>query len=231
MSKKYMISSGHAKYVRGASGFIDEVDEARKVANRVSAILKADYGATGAVFHDDTSRTQRDNLNRIVATHNAKDRDIDVSVHFNAATASATGVEVLHYGNRKALAAKMSAAMAKALSLKDRGEKTRADLAFLRGTNKPAILLEVCFVSNRNDAESYRKNFDALCEAIAHVIADFIGASATVKTASASKTHKVVKGDTLYSIAKKYGTTVAKIKSANGLKSDTIAVGKSLKIK
>lgn len=236
MSNAFYISSGHGKYVRGASGFIDEVDEARKVANEVARILKADYKATGYVFHDDTSRSQGVNLNTIVKAHNSKERGIDVSVHFNAATASATGVEVLHYGNRAALATKMSAAMAKALGLRDRGEKKRADLAFLRGTNRPAILLEVCFVSNRADAEAYRKNFDDLCEAIAGVMADFIGAkkaaSSKVEPAKASaKTHKVVKGDTLYAIARKYKTTVAAIKKANALKSDDLSIGQTLKIK
>ena len=43
-------------------------------------------------------------------------------------------------------------------------------------------------------------------------------------------THKVKSGETLYSIATKYGTTVAKIKSANGLRSDNIVVGQTLKI-
>ena len=43
-------------------------------------------------------------------------------------------------------------------------------------------------------------------------------------------THKVKSGETLYSIATKYGTTVAKIKSANGLRSDNIGVGQTLKI-
>ncbi|WP_274639661.1 LysM peptidoglycan-binding domain-containing protein [Tenacibaculum larymnensis] len=42
--------------------------------------------------------------------------------------------------------------------------------------------------------------------------------------------HKVVSGDTLSKIAKKYSTTVAKIKADNGLTSDTIYVGKTLSI-
>jgi LysM repeat protein len=42
--------------------------------------------------------------------------------------------------------------------------------------------------------------------------------------------YKVVSGDTLYGIARKRSTTVAKIKSANSLKSDTIRPGQTLKI-
>lgn len=42
--------------------------------------------------------------------------------------------------------------------------------------------------------------------------------------------YQVTKGDTLYGIARKRGTTVAKIKAANKLSSDTIRPGQSLRI-
>jgi len=42
--------------------------------------------------------------------------------------------------------------------------------------------------------------------------------------------HKVRRGDTLGKIARKYGSSVSKIKRANGLKSSTIRVGQRLKI-
>ena len=47
---------------------------------------------------------------------------------------------------------------------------------------------------------------------------------------AATVTHKVAKGDTLTSLAKKYNTTVESLKSANGLRGDTISLGQSLKI-
>ncbi|HEY1173198.1 MAG TPA: LysM peptidoglycan-binding domain-containing protein [Verrucomicrobiae bacterium] len=43
-------------------------------------------------------------------------------------------------------------------------------------------------------------------------------------------THEVKSGDTLYGIAKKYGTTAKAIKSSNGLKTDRINVGQKLKV-
>ena len=53
------------------------------------------------------------------------------------------------------------------------------------------------------------------------------------KTTSKStvKTHTVKKGETLSSIAKRYGCTVNDLKKWNGLKSNTVVVGKKLKIK
>ena len=43
-------------------------------------------------------------------------------------------------------------------------------------------------------------------------------------------THKVVSGDTLSALAKRYGTTVKELKDINGLKSDLIKVGQTLKL-
>lgn len=42
--------------------------------------------------------------------------------------------------------------------------------------------------------------------------------------------HTVRKGDTLYSLARRYGTTVSKIKRANGLSSNVIRTGKTYTI-
>ena len=48
---------------------------------------------------------------------------------------------------------------------------------------------------------------------------------------ASTKTVKVGKGDTLGAIAQRNGTTVAKIKKLNGLKSNTIQIGQKLRVK
>jgi LysM repeat protein len=53
----------------------------------------------------------------------------------------------------------------------------------------------------------------------------------TAKRSTGSSSHTVVRGDTLYGIALKNKTTVAKIKSLNGLKSDLIRPGQRLKLR
>ena len=175
MTKTIVISSGHGRYVRGAGRFIDEVDEARRVVEAVAKYLR-ERGATVYVYHDDTSRTQRDNLNAIVAYHNSKQRSLDVSVHFNAAgvTDAPRGCEVLYY-DAKQSAANVSKAMAVAGCFKDRGAKERRDLAFTSRSNMPALLLEVCFVDSKADVELYQRNFDAICVAIAVSLAKEAG--------------------------------------------------------
>lgn len=49
-------------------------------------------------------------------------------------------------------------------------------------------------------------------------------------SSSGGGSYKVVQGDTLYGIARKRNSTVAKIKAANGLTSDLIRPGQTLKI-
>jgi N-acetylmuramoyl-L-alanine amidase len=165
-----VISSGHGKIVRGAAGFLDEVDEARRVVEEVAEMLE-EWGVSVLVFHDDISKSQSENLKAIVSYHNEQTRDLDVSVHFNAfeKTDKPMGTEVL-YLTQAALAAEMSAAIAKAGDFLNRGAKKRTDLAFLNNTREPAILIEVCFVDSAADTRNYLKHFNAICKAIAEVI-------------------------------------------------------------
>jgi N-acetylmuramoyl-L-alanine amidase len=168
---KIAISSGHGKYVRGASGFIDEVEEARKVVPEVRKFLLA-AGHQCVEFHDDTSTTQSENLNTIVNWHNKQTRDVDVSVHFNAyiQTDGGRGCEVLYVSSaNEDAASRVSLAISEAGGLINRGAHKRSDLYFLNGTEQPAILLEICFVDAAADVEAYQQNFEAICEAIAAV--------------------------------------------------------------
>ncbi|MES2599076.1 MAG: LysM peptidoglycan-binding domain-containing protein [Verrucomicrobiota bacterium] len=56
-------------------------------------------------------------------------------------------------------------------------------------------------------------------------------AKSTAKKSTGSSTHTVAKGDTLYGLAIKNKTTVAKIKAASGLTSDLIRPGQKLKLR
>jgi N-acetylmuramoyl-L-alanine amidase len=164
------ISSGHGKYIRGASGYLDEVDEARRVVDRVAELL-TDAGVEVFVFHDNVSDEQSENLDRIVSWHDQQSRDLDVSVHFNAyeETTKPMGTECL-YLTQQAIAADMSAAIAAATGLPNRGAKKRTDLAFLNGTDEPAILIETVFVDSSADAAAYEENFEEICAVITHVL-------------------------------------------------------------
>ena len=172
MTRRIAISSGHGLKIRGAEGYLDEVDEARRVVDRVAGLCR-ENGVECAKYHDDVSTTQNENLERIVNWHNDQIRDLDVSVHFNAHqdTSKPMGTEVWYY-SEDVLAAEMSDAIANAGGFLDRGVKWTADLYFLNNTARPALLLEICFVDSSSDAAHYRDNFNNICLSIAETLAE-----------------------------------------------------------
>jgi len=169
------ISSGHGKFVRGAKGHLDEVDEARRVVDEVARILRGSNVAV-TVFHDDVSRSVNANLNAIVSAHKRAARQRNVSVHFNAfsKTDAPRGTEVCHR-NQPTFAGNVSKAMADAGRFINRGQKPRTNLFFLNQLSN-AILLEVCFVDSSADAALYKTHFAAICSGIAQQL----GAGAVV---------------------------------------------------
>jgi len=93
-------------------------------------------------------------INDAVSICNSNKVDLAISNHFNAGRG--TGVEVLYCTGSTAganLAAKVSAAIAKAYGLTNRGAKPRSDLGFLNRTNATAILIEWGFVDAPNNAD------------------------------------------------------------------------------
>lgn len=171
---RIVISAGHGKFVRGASGIIDEVDEARKVTTGVTGALSL-LGVGVVLYWDDISRSQSENLKRIVDFHNSQTRDVDVSIHFNSAgaTSKPLGTEVLYLTDKglsigKPVLDKICAAS----GLKNRGMVHRPNLYFLKNTEKPAILVEVCFVDSSADVAIYRAKFNEICKAIAEGLAE-----------------------------------------------------------
>ncbi|OKL37691.1 cell wall hydrolase [Domibacillus mangrovi] len=116
----------------------------------------------------------------------AKDNggDVFVSIHVNAASASASGTETYYYaaGNpyvadSKLLATKIQKRMLAAWNLKDRGVKP-GDLSVLRENNMPAALAELGFISNAGDAAKMKSDYSMkiMSKAIYYGILDYYDA-------------------------------------------------------
>lgn len=130
-------------------------------------------------------------LNQLVRDINTMEPDLVVSLHCNAAEAkTATGTETLYWNTSakgKQLAECVQARMVKALGLADRGVKPRDNLAILRGTKCPAIIVEPFFISNGAD---YKKvDIDALAKAILMGVSDYVGNVDTSAGQSAGQTN------------------------------------------
>lgn len=108
---------------------------------------------------------------------NALNPDIVVSLHSNASpNLSATGTETLYWhtsSKGKTLAACIQPHMVKVLGLPDRGCKSRDNLAVLRDTKCPAVIVEPFFISTTKDYLVAAQKVDELAQAIADGIEDY----------------------------------------------------------
>ena len=185
------ISSGHSINCQGASDIINEVTEARKIVDRIYQLCK-DIGIEVYKYHD-TSSSSSQNLKNIVNWHNQFKDGIDVSIHFNAYqhTSNSMGTEVCYYSQSQ-LANQVSSAISKASGLKNRGAKERKGLYVLRNTNKPMLLIEVCFCDSSYDVQKYQENFDKICLAIIEAL--------TGKTTQVNNTNNNSNNDKIYRV-------------------------------
>lgn len=163
------ISSGHSTKCQGANGYLNEVAEATRVTDELAIMLRS-YGIEVETFHDTKSTTQQKNLQTITDWHNDQDRELDLSVHFNASqqTNKPMGTE-MWYITQELLAQELSAAVA-TVGFKNRGPKYSDSLWFLNQTTMPSVLLEICFVDSTADADLYNKSFDAIIKALGTVL-------------------------------------------------------------
>lgn len=167
---------GHYGDGTGARGIIDEVQYARKFIKRIYEICVAnDVPAT--YFEDKISKNQTQNINNLIAHHNQDRNGFIVSGHLNASgsvTDQGIGAEVLYY-DQVTVALKVVEAICNASGMKNRGAKKRTDLGVLVRTYEPAILIEFGFVTSKKDVELMDQHFEAICRAVAKVLATHIG--------------------------------------------------------
>ncbi len=163
----------------GAVGFLNESDETRRVGYALEELFRK-AGDTVIDCTNDRADTVTGNLSKICAMANAQKLDLFVSIHFNAG--GGKGCEVYTYGGRKLeQAVGVLDEMAK-LGFVNRGVKDGSNLYVIRHTDAAAMLVEVCFVDTKSDAELYTKTgVDEIAKAIYEGITGKI--SAGVETA------------------------------------------------
>ena len=231
--RKIFLSAGHSvnpKRDRGAAGngYI-EGEQALEFRNILYDELKK-LGVTATVDKPDSILADSITFFKNITSSDS----IVLDIHFNAATPKATGTETLVPSNpsafEKLLASKLSTTVSEILGIPTRGVngvKTEAEshhgrLGWMRLTGEN-VLMEICFISNKQDILSFRdKRFD-LGKAVARVLFDF--ANDTIP-----QQYTVVSGDNLSKIALKFKTTVDKIKKDNALKTDVLQINQKLKV-
>lgn len=174
----FNIHAGHTKsgtVGSGAKSILDESVETRKVKKALKSYLEENnykvYDCT-----NDKAASERDNLIKIVEKCNAHNVGLDISIHFNSGAKDKKGdgkscgceVWICPGGNsiKKTVATNICKNLAK-LGFKNRGVKYSSNLYVLNHTNAPAVLVECCFVDDKDDADIYKKvGYKKVAEAI-----------------------------------------------------------------
>ena len=228
---KIIIDPGHGGTDNGASG--NDIIE-KNMTLAISKIMYNELKRLGIPVYitretDETlSPTQR--VNRIKNAFGNDSNVIVVSNHINAG--GAEGAEVIYaLRNNETLSSKVLNELAK------NGQTIRKYYQ-KRGTSNPSkdyyfmlrdtapyesIIVEYGFLDNTKDADKLKKNYERYAYATLEALLDYIGYSK-----DDLDYYTVKSGDTLYSIAKKYGITVDKLKDLNNLKSNMISVNQKL---
>lgn len=172
------VHAGHnpaGKIACGAVGFINESTENRRVVDEIISQLRQ----LGHTVYDCTVNDgvgQRDVLKKIVQKCKMHEADLDVSIHFNSGAndktgnGKTTGTEVYVYSaSSKAYgyADKICKAIAN-IGFKNRGVKVNPNLYFLKHVTAPALLVECCFVDDKDDVQLY--NYQDVASAIVYGI-------------------------------------------------------------
>lgn len=159
----YNVHGGHTPKCQGVSALINEVTEDRKVKNKLIELLRAN-GHTVYDCTDDYSTTQNANLSAIVSKCNSHNVDLDISIHLNSerndlsGDGKCGGVEVYAYDDRVyGTAYRIAENIANTLGIGFHGSpvKYNKSLYVLRKTKAKAILIECCFVDDRDDVRRW----------------------------------------------------------------------------
>ena len=238
MAKKVVIDSGHGGVDGGSSGNgILEKEYTLKISNYIKKRLD-ELGIENAMTRTSDELLDQSARPKKAQSFFGKGNDVIVlSNHLNAG--GGDGAEVIY-------ALRNTDALSKLIAkeLESSGQNVRKyyqrrlpsnpskDYYYLlRDTpNNETLIVEYGFLdSTGDDVNLIKNNWEDLAEAVVKALANYIGVPYSLN--EESDYYVVKKGDSLWSIAKKYNMTVDELKSINNLKSNLLSIGQRLKIK
>lgn len=246
---KICIDPGHGGTDPGAIGTAPAAASAPAITLKecdftldVALLLEAELAQRGHSVLLTRRRDRSLKLDARAAHANRHAADLFISIHANAAAnPAAEGIEVYHFPGSaagKSLAHRIMQRLAAAFpGHVNRGVKP-ADFAVLRLTDMPAVLVECEFLTNPDRLRRF-----LLCPgkrreiavAIAAGVTTCLDAPAAVEAAAESApagTYIVQAGDTLSTLARRFGLPVDAIASDNDLSNpNLIRVGQALRIR
>ena len=236
--RKVIIDPGHGGTDSGATGNnLLEKDYNLLISKYMYDRFK-ELGVPVAITRDsDTTLSPTDRVNTILNKFGNSSDVILISNHVNSG--GGEGAEVIYaLRNRDTLARRILE------NIGATGQETRKyyqrrlpsdtskDYYFIhRNTgNLEPLIVEYGFIDDTKDVEFLKENYKELAEAVIAAVANYIGVPYTPPEGITTNTYVVQKGDSLYSIANKLGTTVSELKKENNLTTNTLQIGEVLRI-
>lgn len=236
--RKVIIDPGHGGTDAGATGNnLLEKDYNLLISKYMYDRFKQ-LGIPVAITRDsDTTLSPTDRVNTILNKFGNSSDVILISNHVNSG--GGEGAEVIYALRNKDTLAKRILENIGATGQETRKyyqrrlpSDTSKDYYFIhRNTgNLEPLIVEYGFIDNTKDVEFLKENYEELAEAVISAVANYIGVPYKAPNGLITNTYVVQKGDTLYSIANKLGTTVSELKKENNLTSNTLQIGEVLRI-
>lgn len=238
VTRKVVIDPGHGGTDSGATGNnLLEKDYNLLISKYMYDRFKQ-LGVPVAITRDsDTTLSPTDRVNTILNKFGNSSDVILISNHVNSG--GGEGAEVIYALRNKDTLAKRILENIGAAGQETRKyyqrrlpSDTSKDYYFIhRNTgNLEPLIVEYGFIDNIKDVEFLKENYEELAEAVISAVANYIGVPYTPPEDLITNTYVVQKGDTLYSIANKLGTTVSELKKENNLTSNTLQIGEVLRV-
>ena len=236
---RVVVDAGHGGADPGAvSGNLKEKDLTLKAANYMYNRFK-ELGIPVAITRDtDKTLTRSERLNTMRNTFGNDSKVLVLSNHINAG--GGEGAEVVYpLRSNGTLANNILNEIGAKGQIKRKTyqrvlpENPKKDYYYImRETpNTEALLIEYGFIDNPRDQQKLVNNIENYAEAVVKAVSEYIGVPYTKPGSSEiGDTYTVQRGDTLYSIARKYNTTVRELQELNNLSSPNLSIGQVLKI-
>lgn len=236
--RKVIIDPGHGGTDSGATGNnLLEKDYNLLISKYMYDRFK-ELGVPVAITRDsDTTLSPTDRVNTILNKFGNSSDVILISNHVNSG--GGEGAEVIYaLKNRDTLAKRIlenigaTGQTTRKYYQRRLPSDTSKDYYFIhRNTgNLEPLIVEYGFIDSAKDVEFLKENYKELAEAVISAVANYIGVPYTPPEGLITNTYIVQKGDSLYSIANKLGTTVSELKKENNLTSNTLQIGQILRI-